>query len=406
MRIPFTADAEVHSALGRLGRTEDVQFSPSGRRLALAGYVTNRVLVLDVAADPGAEPARVEVSGAFAIGSSSIDHPHGLAWLDERTLVVANRYATVAIFELPDGRPASGEVTLDAVRTIGEDSRDLIRYPGSVSALPIGLGLAELLVCNNHVHHVSRHLVDRRDGHAVRASESLISAGLQLPDGVAHSRSGEWIAVSNHDRNCTFLYRYDDRLHDGSPPDGVLHGVRSPHGLLFTRDERWILLADADAPLVHAYYSPDADWTGERLPATSIQNLSDDTYKKGNYLAGEGGPKGIDLTPHGALLVATCDEDRLVFFDVRPAIGTVASEIDRPDAAGEAASARAFLMRNLGAARSRVDEATTAVRRSCDRDLQLLMSSRWWRLTGPLRRLSAFGFQTGHRVRHRLRRMV
>jgi hypothetical protein len=46
MRIPVSTDASVASAVGRLGRTEDVRFSPSGRRLALAGYRTNRLLIV------------------------------------------------------------------------------------------------------------------------------------------------------------------------------------------------------------------------------------------------------------------------------------------------------------------------------------------------------------------------
>ncbi|HST37250.1 MAG TPA: hypothetical protein VLK25_11545 [Allosphingosinicella sp.] len=37
MRIAYAADNDIQAALARLGRTKDVHFSPSGRRLALAG---------------------------------------------------------------------------------------------------------------------------------------------------------------------------------------------------------------------------------------------------------------------------------------------------------------------------------------------------------------------------------
>ena len=151
----------VISAIGRLGRTEDVRLSPSGRRLAIAGYLANRVLVVDLHVDLDGAAPRIVLSGGLEVSSRSFDHPHGVCWLDDRTLIVANRFADIGIFELP-GNGVSGAITRDPVRTIGADRRDLVKTPGSISAFPIGLGLVELLVCNNFVHHVSRHLIDRR----------------------------------------------------------------------------------------------------------------------------------------------------------------------------------------------------------------------------------------------------
>ena len=404
MRIPFTAGAGVMPAIARVGRTEDVQLSPSGRRLALIGYQNNRVLVFEIRIDTAAEPPRVELADALEIGSASFDHPHGASWIDEDTLIVANRYGALGIVQLPESRPASGRVTLDPVRIIGGDRRDLVKYPGSVSAFPIGLGLVELLVCNNHVHHVSRHLIDRRGGNAVQASECLISAGLRLPDGVAHSRSGRWIAVSNHDAHCVFVFRNDDRLHEASAPDAVLRGVCHPHGLSFTPDETWILAADADAPVVHAFRSADANWEGEHAPVASLPIVDDATFERGRFHPGEGGPKGIDLTADGTLLVATCEEDPLVFFDLRPVLGRVDADADSRGMAAEADRAREFLLRYLGAARARVDEATEAIRRTSEQEIDLLLSSRWWRITAPFRQLSGSLQYALQRARHRLKR--
>ena len=61
-------------------------------------------------------------------------------------MIVANRYAELGIFELPRQWPASGDVALDPVRIMGNDRRDLVKYPGSVSVFPIGLGLVEILL--------------------------------------------------------------------------------------------------------------------------------------------------------------------------------------------------------------------------------------------------------------------
>src|SRR3954464_7512471 len=130
MRIPFTADEPVSAAIRRLGRTEDVQWSPAGRRLALIAYDVNRVLILEADVDVDGDASRVELSGALEITSASFRHPHGVSWLDEDTLVVANREGAVGIFELPECRGASLCITLDPVRTIGTDRRDLVATPG------------------------------------------------------------------------------------------------------------------------------------------------------------------------------------------------------------------------------------------------------------------------------------
>jgi hypothetical protein len=404
MRIPFRADAAATSEIRRLGRTEDVQWSPSGRRLALVGFNASRVLILEVRTDMAADPPLVDISGSLDIRSPALSGSHGVAWIDERTVAVASRYSTVGIFELPEGRRGSERVVLNPARTIGGDRRDLLLIPGSISAFPIGLGLIELIVCNNGGHHVSRHLVDRRDAYAVCASDSLAGSAVRLPDGIAHSPSGRWIAVSSHDDHRVLVFRNDGTLHDASVPDGVLRGVHHPHGLAFTSDERWILAADADTPFVHAYRSPDGNWTGEYEPASSTQILTDASYQRGHFKPGEGGPKGIDLAPDNTLLAATCEEEPLVFYDLRPLLGTIVAEPDRTEAAAEAERTRLFLLRYLSGAQSRVDEATAAIRRTSEREIQLLRSNHWLRVIALLRRECRPLLTAALKARRRLKR--
>jgi hypothetical protein len=406
MRISSNADHATGAAIGRIGRTEDVQWSPSGRRLALAGYLADRVLVLDVDVDVdrGGAPQRISLSGALEVHSPSFDHPHGVDWFDDDTVAVANRYGDLGIFELP-ARPAAGAVTLDPVRTIGPDRRDLVKNPGSLSIYPIGLGLFELVVCNNFVHHVSRHLIDRRDGYAVLASESLSCDGLRVPDGAAHSRSGRWLAICNHDGQSVLMFRNDGSLHDGSVPVGVLRNAGQPHGLVWSPDERWICVADAGTGFLRAYTSDDGRWDGDREPVSSIRILSDEVVEEGNFQPGEGGLKGIGLTPDGTVLASTCQEDPLVFIDMREVVGTALTAAS-PEFAGDAERARAFLLRYLDGARTRVDEATAAVRRTGEREVQLLLASRWWRVTAPVRRLSESLQYSARRARHRVKRLV
>jgi hypothetical protein len=237
------------------------------------------------------------------------------------------------------------------------------------------------------VHHVSRHLIDVRDAYAVRASDSLISDATPFPDGVEHSPSGRWIAVSDHDADAVFVFRNDDRLGHASVPDGTLRGVRHPHGLVFTADGKWILVAGSSEPLVYAFRSEDGNWEGERTPVSSVQIIGDAAFERGRTADDDGGPKGIDVTADG-LLAVTCEEDPLVFFDMRPVLGGMAARPDPPDPIDEAERARLFLLRYLDAARSRMDDATAAIRRTSEREVEFLLKSRWWRITAPFRRLS------------------
>ena len=385
MQIEYTASDEVRETISRLGRTEDVQFSPSGGRLAVAAFNENRIVVLGVEASWDAERPTVTLGNSLEVESDALQRPHGICWIDEQTIVVANRTGQLVIFELPD-EPASGRINLSPVKTLGDHANDMLKTPGSVSAVPIGADLIELIVCNNYVHHVSRHLVDRRNDYAPIASEVLIHDGLTIPDGVTHSPSGRWIAVSNHGHHNVLLFRNDRDLGPSSQPQGMLSGIAYPHGLRFTDNGTSILVADAGAPLVHLYRS-EGDWAGEHLPDASIRVLSDESFQRGNSDPTTGGPKGIDVTRDGKLMVISCHEEPLDFFDVRESLdqrlGVQANN------AVEAESTRESVLRYMAFDRLKMEEATAAIRRATDLEIGMMMHSRSWRITAPLRSVTA-----------------
>ena len=385
MEIAFDAGEAVRGALARIGRTEDVRFSPDERRLALVGLEANRLLVLDVETGPP-----VSLTGFVEIESDALRSPHGVEWLDSQVLAVANRGGSVALFELPARRPRSTRTRLEPLRTIGADAGDLVGTPGSLSAIPIGLDFVELLVCNNYLHHVSRHLLDRRNGYAMLAADLLLDGGLELPDGVAHGPGGRWIAVSNHDRHNVLLYRNDVPPGQADTPAGTLSGIAFPHGLRFTANGTALIVADAGAPFVRLFRSGDGDWSGERLPSASIRVLADETFARGHNNPQEGGPKGIDATRDARLMVATCERQPLAFFDLAAMLdeaGATAMPEAEATIEDEAERARAALLRYFAAAEARVGRATEAIRRSSEREIRLMANSRSWRLTAPLRRL-------------------
>lgn len=382
MRIGARVDETVQAALARIGRTEDVAFSPSGRRVALAGLMTNRILLVDVARDPGDAEAPVRLSGAVEIGSAAFSRPHGIAWAGDEHLFVANREGAVVLLALPGAGPA--RVDLDPVLKIGSPCVPVVT-PGSLSVFDLGAGLVELLVCNNYVHTVTRHLLDARGGFALLSTDVLLAGGIDVPDGVAHSPSGRWLAVSNHFQHCVHLYRNRPGLEPRAVPCGVLRGLRYAHGLRFSADGTALLVADSGAPFVHLFRAEDGAWEGERHPSLSLKVMTDDEFGTERDNPEEGGPKGLDISPDGLLLAVTCTQLPLAFFDFAALAGPLASSREMPD---DAERGREALLRFLSATRRTLEEAAEE-RRRADDDVRRMLQSRSWRITAPLRRIGA-----------------
>ena len=63
---------------------------------------------------------------------------------------------------------------------------------------------------------------------------------LDVPDGVAVSANGRWLAVSNHEVGVVFVYDYE-QLGEDAEPVAVLRGATYPHGVRFTHDDRVIV---------------------------------------------------------------------------------------------------------------------------------------------------------------------
>jgi hypothetical protein len=56
-QINYMASEHLRDIVACLGRTEDVRFSPSNRRLAVAGFFKNKIAVFDIliATSPGSK---------------------------------------------------------------------------------------------------------------------------------------------------------------------------------------------------------------------------------------------------------------------------------------------------------------------------------------------------------------
>lgn len=315
-RIDFAASEDVRSVLRALGRTEDVKFSPDNRRLAVAGYKKNKLVVFDVAIEVSAAGKRVSLQDFIEITSPGLHAPHGLCFIDDQTLVVANRWGDAPILKLPPGGAEEKSVELIPWQTICRDQVHLLDSPGSVTGSQLGENLYELLVCNNYANHVTRHILDIAGHFELKSSEILLSKGLGIPDGVAVSGDRRWIAISNHNAHSVFLYENTPGLNRHSEPDGILRNLNYPHGLLFTPDDRFMMVADAGAPYVNLYAKDGDGWKGMRDPVAAFRVMDETTFRRGRKNPQEGGPKGIDIDLGMNVLVTTCDEQVLAFFDL------------------------------------------------------------------------------------------
>jgi hypothetical protein len=336
-----------------MGRTEDVTFSPDDRRLAIAGFGRDKVFLLDIViAEDHGRRVSISVTGMTELSSPGLHEPHGLRFLDDSTIVIANRGGEATILELPGPSPGLRSVRVVPAGRIKSDDADGLESPGSVCVTDIAPELHEILVCNNYANNVSRHLVDARDRYRVLHSEVVLAAGLDIPDGVASSPDHRWLAVSNHNTHRVLVFRNDPSLRPSSVADGSLGPVRYPHGLRFTPDGRHLFMADAGAPYVHVFARGGDDWTGEREPVSTIEVMDDECFLRGHHNPEEGGPKGLDLDSSARVLVVTSEHQPFAVFDLREVFPDVGCGSAGRDHAAESVrtveAARAVIVRESG----------------------------------------------------------
>ena len=327
--LKWTACDTATKVLAELGRTEDLMFSPSGRRLALAGFRGNRIAVFEIMIDPVANGDWVSLTDVVEIEAPTLNYPHGLCFLDEHTLVVANRKGDVETFNVPAPSATITRHHVSARQKFVGGSGRLINTPGSLAIYPLDPHMVELLVCNNYSNTVTRHTLDRRLDYVATNDEVLLAHQLDIPDGISISPDGKWIAVSNHNTHSVLLYDRSRELHPGAEPDGVLSNVLCPHGVRFTPDLEHILVADAGAPFVNVYARNGTSWKGRRDPLSLFRVMEDTVFGQGRHNPQEGGPKGIDIDPSGQLVVVTCDEQSLAFFDLSKVVDSRSSPVPR-----------------------------------------------------------------------------
>jgi hypothetical protein len=379
MEIDYQAPRHVRDIIAGIGRTEDLKFSPSNKLLAVAGYTKNKIAVFYIHIDKLADCTKITLKDAFELYSKQLNEPHGLDFIDEETIIVANRSGDAIFLQLPPAGMISDSLELTPLGVISSGSAGLLRGPASVSIFRKDQKLYEALICNNHSNNVTRHLVDLSAGCSVKTNEILLSKRLASPDGVSISRDRHWMAVSNRRMRGVFLYEYR-ALNPSSEPDGILRYVFSPHGVRFTSDGEFIIVADGATPYLHIYSKNGSSWRGVHNPTRSLRVLDDEEFLRGRYNNHEGGgPKGIDVDNAANVLAVTGEGRPLAFFDLK----TVLSQLhSAPDENHE----REIEMRYELEWQNQFNKE---IRDAEEEAVAVLKRNRSWRITAPLRGISA-----------------
>ncbi len=305
-------------------RSEDVRFSPSGRLLAVA--TTQRKILL-FAVEPETRPVRAEFLTALA--SPDLLAPHGVDWVSEDLLVVANRAGVgFSFFRIPRANRWAPETEMAAVSTTrskwfgapGETrklrTRSIVTGPGS-ARIHDGYIYAG---CNN-LNTVTRHRII--DGPSCEEGELMAQDGVEIPDSALVSPDGAWLAVGDHDHSRVLLFR-----HGETSPCGELSDPRMkyPHGVAFDQTSALLIVADAGGRGLYVFSASSGSWNTKQTAATScteavhqavFDRVQQETAEMARAL--EGGTKGVDLSRDGRLLVTTCRGQTIRFFELHAA---------------------------------------------------------------------------------------
>ena len=191
MGNPAMLKAVPHTGLSELFnenlRSEDVKFSPSGRVMAVVATSGSMCLF---AVDASSRPVRI--TRYVELSSTSLASPHGVDFLSEDVIAVANRAAWVTFYRVPNVDAWQNRINLEPIHEMDSvwfgrkgstrtlEGRDVLCGPGSVRVHG-----KQLFVSCNYLNTVTAHPYRIQQGKIETGDGAIVAqSGLEIPDGV------------------------------------------------------------------------------------------------------------------------------------------------------------------------------------------------------------------------------
>lgn len=332
MELFYKTSEEIRAIINKIGRTEDVKFSPDNSRFVIAEFIANKLHFFDFGFDPNENPVGITLTNYCEITSPDIKSPHGVCFLDDDRIVVCSRYGDVSIFRVPEYRDEINEFEIHAEASIPGQGlwRSKVMTPGSVDSYPLSENKYRIFICENHSHLVSSHIISLDDGITITHEGVRMKQSLRIPDGITVSPDQKWIAVSNHVYGQAVIFKNESDLTKKTTPVNVLEGPVCPHGIRFSHDGKELYVADAATQYLFLYESEDGNWGATHNPPKTIKVVDDEAFYVGQYGAKEGGVKGIDIDKTQSVIITTHRMGVVEFYDLK-ALKDAHSEIDEEE---------------------------------------------------------------------------
>ena len=299
------ADSSV--SVSKMGRTEDLRFSPDRTRLAVVSFNHHKIFMFDISMMVQDSTKYIKINDCTEFKSATLKYPHGMVWIDDNTIAVTSRGGKTDIFKLPSRSSVNKLAELKSIKSFG-----IVKAPSSIT-MKQSRNALQLLIVSNPANSVTVH--DLSPSYSNVTNERVfLKHNLNLPDGIALSGDHKYIAVSNHGGHNILIYEYSENLNESSSPIAILNGVQYPHGLVFNGTS--LLVTDAGSPFISVYEPNDGKWLDQENSSLKIQMMSDEAFKMGNISVHEGGFKGIDIISEWQVAAVTCSNCPLAFFDL------------------------------------------------------------------------------------------
>ena len=304
-------------------RTEDIRFSPSGKRLILAPKDSLVLLELESEFVPN------HIVRHADLRSSGLAFPHGVDFISEDIIVVANRDRWVTFFRLKPADDPEKWMEMELIyefksKFFGPDKARRLSFGREIRCGPGSVRVRgdHLFICANYENTITKHQFRVVDDQ-IEVSEGVLVAceGLEVLDGIAVSNDGRWIAAADTGHHRIVVFSGQDYSQVCELRD---ENLSAPHGICFDPQGRFLYVSDAGERGLHVFESLDGTWeTSMDSSSFSCRGIVETAFLKTKESVPEefrslvGGIKGLDIDSTGRFVVGTCLNQFLCFFDTR-----------------------------------------------------------------------------------------